>query len=153
MTSIKGFIQLIEEEGESKYSPIILDELEDIESIMDEFLLLAKPSGETAFTPTSVFFLINRTVSMLEEETMLTGISVQKELANEDLQVICVSKQIKRVLINLMKNAIEAMPSGGNLRISYMKESENSLKISIIDNGIGMSPERISKIRRTVLFK
>jgi signal transduction histidine kinase len=55
------------------------------------------------------------------------------------------SDQMMQVLINLEKNAIEAMPQGGKLTLKVY-ENEEDLIIDIIDNGTGISPENMDKI-------
>jgi signal transduction histidine kinase len=54
-------------------------------------------------------------------------------------------EQIKQVLINLTKNAVEAMPDGGRLVISSCLENEHVM-VSIADSGIGMSPKATRKM-------
>ena len=53
--------------------------------------------------------------------------------------------QIKQVFINIIKNSIEAIPNGGFVKIEGYVEDGNLL-IKIIDNGIGISKERIKRL-------
>ncbi|MFP3489972.1 ATP-binding protein, partial [Staphylococcus sp. SIMBA_130] len=50
------------------------------------------------------------------------------------------ASQIKQVLINFIKNAIEAQPDGGNVQISLHSDT-TSMTVKIIDAGPGMSPQ------------
>ncbi|MEH7095354.1 sensor histidine kinase [Neobacillus vireti] len=62
----------------------------------------------------------------------------------EELPVSCVKDQLKQVILNLMKNALQAMPFGGNLSI-YLDKQSDRCRITVTDNGIGMEEEQISQ--------
>ncbi|MFC5590333.1 ATP-binding protein [Sporosarcina soli] len=146
LTSIKGFIQLVATEQENLYGPIMQEELHKIESTIEDFLQLAKPSIGMEFTTTSIHTQINRVVSLMEKEAMLQNIIFKIKLYDKDQFIYCEPKQIQQVLINLLKNSIEAMPGGGELRISTMIEGNQMVKILVVDTGIGIPPERLSKL-------
>jgi len=54
-------------------------------------------------------------------------------------------ERMKRVFVNIIKNAIDAMPEGGRLTITT-KESDDSLEIAFTDTGVGMSKETLDKL-------
>lgn len=54
-------------------------------------------------------------------------------------------EKMKRVLVNIIKNAIEAMPKGGKLTIRS-RTRDNSVEITFTDTGVGMSKETLKKI-------
>jgi signal transduction histidine kinase len=54
-------------------------------------------------------------------------------------------EQIQRVFLNIVQNAVEAMPEGGNLMIKTSR-TDDSVEISIIDSGIGILPENMPKL-------
>jgi signal transduction histidine kinase len=57
--------------------------------------------------------------------------------------VCCEKNQLKQVFLNLLKNAIEAMPKGGSIDVSVKEKEEGKISIQIIDQGIGIPKERI----------
>ena len=146
LTTIKGFIQLLSMEPENMFGAIMAEELIKIEMIMEEFLQLAKPSNGMGFTTKSIYNEINRTISLMEEEAMLHNISFNMKLDDKDQFIYCEPKQIQQVLINVMKNSIDAMPNGGEITISALAEEGRVVKISLSDTGIGIPPERLSKL-------
>jgi len=65
----------------------------------------------------------------------------------ENLKPIRADKiKIKHAILNLLANAIEAMPEGGTLRIVATSNEDNYVKLSIADTGVGIAPEMRSKI-------
>ncbi|MED0665771.1 ATP-binding protein [Bacillus badius] len=140
---LKGFTQLWGQETHHKYSQIILAELDRIESIMQEFLMLAKPNQEMFFVEKKMNDILRDTIAFMEPEAMLYGVELILELAEELPLARVEEKQIKQVMLNLIKNAIEAMPDGGQVTIRTKKAGDDSIGIEVVDNGVGISQERI----------
>jgi two-component system NtrC family sensor kinase len=53
---------------------------------------------------------------------------------------------IHRIVSNLMNNALDAMPDGGTLQVAALEDPAGTIRISVQDDGIGMSPELIKDI-------
>lgn len=146
LTTIKGFIQLFPMGPEDTFGPIMTEELIKIEMIIEEFLQLAKPSNGTGFTTTSIYNEINRTISLMEKEAILHNISFNMNLNDKDQFIHCEPKQIQQVLINLIRNSIDAMPNGGEITIGTVVEEGQVVKIILTDTGIGIPTERLNKL-------
>jgi signal transduction histidine kinase len=58
-------------------------------------------------------------------------------------KISCEENQLKQVFLNLLKNAIEAMPAGGNIDVKVKAKEEGKISIQIIDQGIGIPKDRI----------
>ena len=75
------------------------------------------------------------------------NIEIELDLPNEDLSIFADTDQITRVLNNLIKNAIQAIPDDQQGRISVgLHKSENSAVIVVSDNGIGIPDDRKDNI-------
>ncbi|MFK4998504.1 ATP-binding protein [Bacillus sp. N9] len=146
LTSVKGFVQLLSEETNSKYSQIITSEIERIEFIMNEFLVLAKPQQEMRLKSEKINNIVKDVISFMNPEALLHNVEIVKEF-NEAPPVFCESKQIKQVIINMIKNAIEAMPIGGTIHIKTATLPNGYAAIEIIDEGIGIAKERLKRLR------
>ncbi|MBO0586050.1 ATP-binding protein [Sporosarcina sp. E16_8] len=146
LTTIKGFIQLLSMGPENTFGAIMAEELIKIEMIIEEFLQLAKPSSGTGFTTASIYNEINRTILLMEKEAMLHSISFNMKLDDEDQFIQCEPMQIQQVLINVMKNSIDAMPNGGEITIRTEVEEGQVVKITLTDTGIGIPSERLNKL-------
>jgi signal transduction histidine kinase len=80
-----------------------------------------------------------------------TNISVQIRMNNNFPQVKADHQLMKRVLINLVTNAVQAMPNGGKLTIKSQVNPEGQLSVTVMDTGIGIS-EKIKPQIFTPLF-
>ena len=93
---------------------------------------------------TSLPELINETLSTLTIPDTV-HISLYIEDAMNSLTMMIDALMIKRVFINLITNALQAMPKGGQLTISAATADENAV-ISIQDTGVGIAEEHMSKL-------
>lgn len=96
--------------------------------------------------PMSVSLALNE---MIVEKALLckgtSNITVCGNLGNEDTLIEMRISDFKRAISNIIDNSIQAMPSGGRIQVSYTRIG-NECSISIIDTGIGMSPEILKDI-------
>ncbi|WHY00050.1 ATP-binding protein [Neobacillus sp. DY30] len=143
LTSIKGFIQLFKTAThKEEYYDIVLSELDRINDIVGEFLLLAKPTA-AVFTEKDVKLLIKDVVTLINTQSILNNVQIFVEFECDLPMISCEENQLKQVFLNLLKNAIEAMPSGGNIDVRVKVKEEGKISIKIIDQGIGIPKDRI----------
>ncbi|MGR3762772.1 PAS domain S-box protein [Rossellomorea sp. NS-SX7] len=143
LTTIKGFLQLMKESAEDDFHlKVIQGELDRIEIITNEFLALAKPRA-VQFSLTSLTGLLTSSVEFIKMECLKQGVDVSFSV--EEAEIHCDSHQIKQVVLNVMKNALEALPNGGLLSVQLERETDYA-KISIQDNGAGIPPERMKHL-------
>lgn len=145
LTSIRGFIQFIQEGNyKREYFQTILSELDRIQSVVNEFLVLAKPQVIN-FTPRNLSPLLHQVVELLQTEAILNNVQITVELDETATMVNCEENQLKQVFINILKNAIEAMPNGGRITIQ-LQQLGDTLSVRIQDQGEGIGEERIQKL-------
>ncbi|SFD75043.1 PAS domain S-box-containing protein [Paenibacillus catalpae] len=146
LTTIKGFLQLYKlENPRIKYGDLLQDELERIEIITSELLSMAKPQA-TAYTLTNVKDVIEQTLEFLTPQSLLNNIEFKRDYHGEYFPVACVKNQIKQVFLNILKNAIESMPGGGEIQISLQLEASGECLISIQDQGCGIPEEHLHRL-------
>lgn len=143
LTSIKGFIQLFKSNHlQEEYYNIVLSELDRINAIVGEFLVLSKPSA-SIFVEKDLNELIKDVITLMSTQSILNNVQIFSE-ADSDLPMICCEEgQLKQVFLNLFKNAIEAMPDGGNIYLKMKGNEKGTIVIQVIDEGVGIPPERI----------
>lgn len=72
-------------------------------------------------------------------------VQVVKNLTEKPVMMVYDDQQVEQVLVNMISNAVQAMPTGGLLRVS-MSTTSGNLAIEIQDTGIGIPPENLSRI-------
>ncbi|WP_419880573.1 EAL domain-containing protein [Peribacillus sp. B-H-3] len=142
LTSIKGFVQLLQH---SPYTNLILSEIHKLESIVGEFLNLAKPPS-TEKKKVNVNTLLQQTVEQFESPALMKNIEFLQQYEDDLPSIHCEENKIKQVVINLLQNSIEGMLNGGTISIHSIRHSHKSIKFCIIDQGIGISEERLKHV-------
>ena len=121
---------------------LIADELARLESVVENFLDFSKPT-DTRPQPHQVAVLVEKTLELLNPRLAEKGVRVAREGLDGLPPVAVDAEQIKQVLINLLTNAAEAMPDGGEVAVSAQCRPERSGKPMVVlriqDCGQGMS--------------
>ena len=148
LTVIYGFMQLLqqqlpEQERDRYYLPLILKEIERVNQIVTEMLMLSKPSIPN-YREVYLAELLHSILPLMNAEAMLHGIQIVNR-CSPDTKIHVDMEQFKQILLNLMKNSIEAMSEGGVLTIESHIDS-SSVHITVKDTGVGISPEYLVRI-------
>ncbi len=96
--------------------------------------------------PSSVNAIIDETLSLISNQSSFYNIQITKDYAPGIPLIPLDNDQIKQVLFNMMLNASQAMPNGGNLFIETYMEDGQYACISITDTGYGIPEENVGKI-------
>ncbi|CAI6087480.1 ATP-binding protein [Cohnella sp. JJ-181] len=155
LTAIKGFVQLMKKSfderqmgKEQNYANIVLSELDRVQELVGEFLLLSK-SKETKLSSLRIGAVMREMLPMLRNEATLHDITVRYESKPDLPPVLADKEMLKQVILNLGKNAIEAMGKGGRLLIRE-RHSDAALpgyvSVDISDTGSGIPPHTLERI-------
>ncbi len=156
LAGIKGSIQVLVETlniAEEDRSLILkaIDEIKRIETLLKSLLNFAKPP-RLQLMPTDVNDLLDKAIALSLKHPALSpggskSISVLKDFDSDLYNIMADPMQLQQVFLNLMFNAIEAMPQGGALAVkTLLDDSENVLRIAISDTGRGMEPHMLDQI-------
>ncbi len=122
----------------------IIEEVKRLEDFLKDIGRFAKDVAPCKRT-IQLDQILQRIMALFESEFDVRGIRVSLLLSTDCSQIAADPDQLEQVLLNLIKNAIEAMPEGGNLFIkSYSKDGK--VFIEIADSGIGITEEDMVKI-------
>ncbi len=100
---------------------------------------------EISFEELSINEIMNRTLRLVGNEISLSNVQLELELGKNLPRVKGNADNLQQVFLNLLLNAIQAMPDGGKLRVkSYVED--NSLKLDVSDTGIGITRENLDKV-------
>jgi signal transduction histidine kinase len=149
LTSLKGFLQLLKSGSSSAakreaYLTIMLEELGRIEQILGELLVLSRPRA-VQFAKTRIAHLIRHVVLLLQPQAVMRGVEIKVRPISDTAYIYCDENQIKQVLINIVKNGIEAMEHGGTLTIEVYAEGDTAA-IRIADQGTGIPPDKLDRL-------
>ncbi|WP_339227860.1 ATP-binding protein [Oceanobacillus sp. FSL K6-2867] len=145
LTSLKGFLQLMQAgvDRKEEYFSIMIDEIEKIEAITSELLYISKPlTDNKKLEP--VRSMLEDIATLLLPQASQNNIEILIERPVEE-EIICDRSQIKQVLINLVKNAIEAMDASGKIILST-EQVDGKIIISVKDEGCGIATDILHKL-------
>lgn len=146
LTGIKGLVALLKEkykdEQDQFYFSIIEQEIERINEIVSEFLILGKPTAIIEQTY-DVRTILNEVALIIQSEANLHNIVFHLHLPDHPVHIRCSKDHMKQVVLNITKNAIEAMTSGDTLTIAVTNNATHA-QLQIIDTGKGI-PKHIQK--------
>jgi len=147
LTTLRGFLQMQQRTRTVNvmHTDVMLAELDRINLIVSEFLILAKPQA-VQFQIKDVRFTMGDVVSLLDSEAHLHNIEFEVHFSPSPVLVHCEENQLKQVFINLLKNAMEAMPKGGKILLQVEEDDSGFAVLRVIDEGEGIAKDRLQKL-------
>lgn len=126
------------------FTDLILNEVRRLNEIVEQFLGLSKPF-KLNLRKFSIRELLDNLINLFQEEANSKGIRIEKEFHMNLPHIEIDPERLTQALINIMKNGMEAMDSGGLLRIEAFTLREY-LKIIVTDSGKGISKDQVDKV-------
>ena len=148
MQVTRGFLQLLNEPElpieKKEYIQISIEELDRANEIINDFLAFGKPTTNTN-ERIEVGYQLQRVVKIIQSYSVNHNVQFKTEIL-EDFWVYANPQKLNQSLINILKNAIESMPNGGMVWITCTSTNNGYIKISIKDQGIGMTKEQVDRL-------
>lgn len=146
LTTIKGFIQLYKwENGADEINDLLLSELGRIETITSEMLTLGKPQA-VKLHRTDIRELVENTLELLSPQAHMENIQFNLCVEEGEFFIIGEKNQLKQVILNVLKNAMESMPEGGNIHINLQKGEKGECVLTVKDEGCGIPEEILPRL-------
>lgn len=145
LTILKGFIQILESDIDRNYQELMISELDRINQIVSELLVLSKPQV-IKYEVQDIKHILNPIISFLTSQANLKDIKINLHFDHQMPFIKCDENQLKQVFINLIKNAMEAMPDGGEITVKATTNHKQMISIQVIDEGIGIEKDKIPKL-------
>ncbi len=118
---------------------VLKEEVTRLNSLVEDFLSFAK-SGSLHLQTSDIRLLMEELITLITSQAHRHQVKIVSRLA-DDLPSIRIDRiRIKQALLNLMINAIEAMPDGGQLTL-VLERVNHQVRIMVIDTGPGMPAE------------
>ena len=135
--------QQVGDGGDSSDLGVIESEARRCRGIIDSLLGFSRRS-EGVTSRTDVGSLIRESLTLIKNDLVIKGISVQAEYGDKEVIIWADSNQIQQVLLNLVTNAADAMTDGGRLEIRT-RLCEDFVEIRVTDNGPGMGEDVLKR--------
>jgi signal transduction histidine kinase len=139
--SIKGTAEILRDgvaadDPKLEFADILISEVDRLNGVLEDFLRFAKPAPveKGLFSPNNV---ISDVMELTRQQAIRNQVEVKIELA-DDIEIPGQGEQIKQALLNLVLNALQAMPEGGILNVTS-KLFTDKFDIEISDNGPGIA--------------
>jgi signal transduction histidine kinase len=124
---------------------VIEEEINRINEIVDQFLRFAKPAPPH-LKKAEVLPIFEETLQLLRPQIEKQRITIKKEFQTL-APALMDREQMKQAILNLLLNAVQAMPKGGHLILGgQISGNDRFIKLSIQDSGVGISDEEMGKL-------
>jgi signal transduction histidine kinase len=124
---------------------IVAGEIDKIKALVLRFLQFARPR-EPEFSPVRLDEILSRIASLMRPQAQINGVDLTEHYDPQAGTVWADAAQIGQVFVNILLNALEAAPHGGEVRISTAPAGENSVKVTIWNSGPGLPDELRERI-------
>ncbi len=155
LTSIDIHIQLLKREiakleGEEAENmkgllAVVKEEVDRLNSIVQDFLFAVRPMSMN-LDRENINELIQELVEFLKYELLEQDVDVVLELGDDLPLLLTDAKYLKQALLNVIKNAVEAIQEQGRIRIRTSQSAAGDVVIDIMDNGKGIPEDHMGKI-------
>lgn len=123
----------------------IVDQSERIAQVTRSLLMFSRPE-RLQLRPVAVERLVHGSLRSVDRLLSANGIAVETDLEPSLPLVLADESSLSRALENIIRNAIDAMPGGGVLRVRAHRESGSWVCVEISDTGIGIDAPRIPRL-------
>ena len=151
LSSIKGAAQLMRNEYEDlapfrEFLDIIIDEVNHLSKITTDLLDFARPL-QLELQWAGLNDLVDKTLALYRDMLRESRVKVRFRPEQELPQILCDAKQIEQVIRNIIINAMQAMPAGGDLAITtYHEQEKGSVTVCFCDTGVGIPEHKFDDI-------
>lgn len=149
LTSIKAFTQIIEEDlpmdhDSREYTGIIMDEVERLNRFADELLLFSRPSEET-HVAVHLDQVLRHSLKLIERSAANKSVTVKHQTGPELPQVMASPELLKQVFLNILLNALQAVPQGREIRLETEQQADR-VRIHVSNEGSAIANENLDMV-------
>ena len=162
--AIKGAAQCLDPatlpKDAQEFIDVIVEEVDRLNGVVSQFLEYARPLRGNPI-PMDVNDVVSATLRLLGRDALPTHVTIQQDLADALPQVTMDPEHLKQVLINLVLNAVQAMPKGGEIFITTQVNrlalptgraahggnlQHSQVVLRVRDTGEGIEPDNLRRI-------
>jgi signal transduction histidine kinase len=125
---------------------IVAAEADRLQSIVESFLTFSRGLDDLKVVPTHPYEIARELGVLLETRAEEAGV-VLLTSGDQDLVLDADPRKVRQALLNIVLNAIQASPRGSSVHVAVARDCEGA-KITVRDEGVGMTPEILERIRK-----
>lgn len=142
----KGYMDMFDVnnvEHSRKYIPIIKSEIDRVLILLQDFLSITKVKVELDIIDLNLLLenVIDSFIPLIKE----CKINIKSNIEDDELYLMADYNRLSQVIINLIKNSIEAIEDNGEIEV-LVTENKNTVIIKVKDNGSGISSENLKRM-------
>ncbi|MBW1732090.1 MAG: GHKL domain-containing protein [Deltaproteobacteria bacterium] len=99
-----------------------------------------------SLTKLEVKEVVQKTVNLIRNQLMIVGVKLECNTPERIPPIRGNLHNLEQVFLNLLLNAIQAMPNGGKITIGVREAEDGYVAIEVSDTGVGIKPEALEKI-------
>lgn len=150
LSAVKGFLQILRRELEDvrqlEYVEVMLEAMDRVNNLITDYLRLAKPCIPER-RPCCLEELLRDLLSLYEVEIKNKGINLLFSCPADIPEVSLDREQFHEVVVNILKNAAQATPSGGEIEVGIeLREEADSVSLFVRDTGPGIPEDVLSQV-------
>jgi signal transduction histidine kinase/DNA-binding response OmpR family regulator len=149
ITSIGGIARVLakktKDEGLNVYVEVMERETSKLEATLEDMFDFVSPM-ELEKEPAEILSLVRKSLHLLQSEIAKQNILVEIEAPEPGCLLDGDKNKLQKLLVHLLKNAVEAMPNGGRLSVRIDSE-QDEVRVAIINTGMGITDEQANRAR------
>ena len=123
----------------------IIDGIQQASTIIENLLRFARPAPSDRVESLNLVALVHETVSVLTSQAKLQKIKVCEDYVDPSVPISGNANLLQQVVMNLILNACQAMPTGGEIRIAVRQEAAEAV-VRVCDTGCGIPSSHLGKV-------
>ncbi len=124
---------------------LIVHEVQRCGNIVKNLLLFSKKQvGEFGLAPIQP--IVDRALLLMQHHLKISNVTFEADYHTADTTFMCDENQIQQALVALIVNAVEAMQSGGSIKLTVTRDSNGDLRVRLADSGSGIAPEDLPHV-------
>ncbi len=147
LAAVKGLVQLISRspanDRTSERLAVVEGEIARMETILHQYLTFSRPLEDLAPRKIDLVEVADDVHAVLSGRAL--NAEVKLATAGNQARIIGDPRRLKEALLNLVANAIEATPAGGQVTISVQPDGDGA-RLEVKDDGRGIAPENMSRV-------
>lgn len=128
-----------------RFTEVLRGEVKRVNEIIEQFLFFARPA-KLQLGLVQITEILRNLILLIRETAERQNIKIEEEISPHLPSLKVDRQRLQEALLNLANNGLQAMPEGGNLKLSARLSGDKEILIEVADSGPGIPPENLRRI-------